>query len=388
MGEQSTGTILPPHQDPMDGSASNVDILKDNDPTDPYPSFVYPHEDIDGLADFNSRQEWIGIAKLLRQNLPVIWRDRKLPKSDRKKQAFELFNSSAGADTLPNKLPFGDIVAELGYQAPRSILIAKGTSAGEIEAAAKSSLSDQVSYFAKPVDGYQGIGASQFDDLNKLAETIEQSPEDYLVQSDETPEEDWRYILHRDIDNPDRVWRIAYKKVRPIVIGDGSSTLAQLVQSSSEIPEDRKSRIIHKIVERADSVPADGQITAVAETGNISQGAYGQLPSTAELERMDDFMRRFVGDLEAMLGSELSTLCFDLGVKDKSVFEGEYDFEKLKAATVFYEFQLPFGISGYLDELYTLNGKSVDTLKNQFRRHRLLYRLGKSVLKNLIAKQE
>lgn len=348
------------------------------------PARVYPHEDINSIAKLNFGREWVEVAKIIGQYVPIVLKSRRAPTAERQSMTFQFVNGDNGAEFLAHKYLFGDLVNKLGYRAPRSVYIQAGTNAEQVQDETLNELSDQKSYFIKPVNGVLGKGTCHFNDLHELARVVSTSHEDYLVQSDETPQEDWRYILHRDADSSDRIWRIAYKKIRPIVIGDGISTIEELVRKTSEIPEDRKSKIIRKISDRTSNVPAEGQITPVAESGNISNGAYGQLPEPEELRRMDSFMQRFVADLEGRLGTKLNTMCFDLGILDTSIFKDEYDFEKMRETVVFYEFQMPFGITGYLDEIYSRTGHPIEKAKNIAKRSRLKVRLAKSALKNLI----
>lgn len=366
---------------------STADVVETRHPgtlvVDPEPRVLYPHEAIDSIAGPNSGQEWIEVAKLIGQNVPLVLRSRHAPTADRQSMTFRFLNGDVGADILPKKQPFGELIDELGYHAPRTIYIESGSSVDQVKELAAADLSGEDSFFIKPVNGVLGRGTGRFDDLDTLASVVASSPEDYLVQSDETPVEDWRYILHRDTDSNDRVWRIAYKKVRPSVVGDGVSTVSELVNHSTDIPSDKKVRIIQKIGDRSAAVAPKGQEVAVAESGNISNGAYGQLPEQEELQRMDDFMKRFVADLEGKLGVKLNTMCFDLGVKDKSIFEDNYDFEKMRQSVVFYEFQIPFGITGYLDELYSREGRPIERVANLLKRTRLQFKLGRSALKNL-----
>jgi hypothetical protein len=303
---------------------------------------------------------------------------------EKKSVAFRFINGDNGADILSQKELFGDLVADIGYLSPRSVYIEAGTNTEDIYTKVSNELEDQISYFAKPVNGSKGRGVGLFDNIYDLSVSVSNNKEDYLVQSDETPQEDWRYILHRDANNPNRIWRIGYKKIRPQVLGDGLSTIEKLVGKSSDIPQERKTKILHKIGDRKSEIPGNGEIAEVAISGNISNGAYGRLPEPEELKQVDDFMQQFVFDLENRLGSSLNTMCFDLGIKDDSIYKGEYNFQKMKESIVFYEFQIPFGINGYLDEFYNLNGRNLNTLRNNIKRFRLQIRLGKSIFKNLI----
>lgn len=350
-------------------------------------TLVYPHEDLESFGALGG-WEWIAAAKIVGQQAPLMLGHRTMPTSDRQSRAFRFMNGHMGAEVLPRKLPFGELVHELGYLAPRSVYIQAASSAAWIEHQTQSALPDQTSFFAKPVDGVLGRGTGHFDSLRAVAEAVEDRSEAYLIQSDETPQEDWRYVLQRDAKNSDQAWRIAYKKIRPNVVGDGSSTIEELVREATDIPEDKKSKIIQKIGDRASRVPAEGQLTEVAESGNISNGAYGQLPNDEELRKIDSFMQHFVADLEPRIGTKLNVMCFDPGVKDKTIFKGDYDFEKMKETVVFYEFQIPFGITGYLDELYSRDGRTLERLANLAKRVRLQTKFAKSVLANLVSSHQ
>lgn len=339
------------------------------------------------MPRLSSGREWIRAAKVIGQRIPLMVNKQfgKHSRGERQSMSFRMANGEQGADILPRKEVFGDLVTELGYLAPRSVVIPAHSTSNQIAQVVTEGLPDEARYFAKPVNGVQGEGAHLYERLDDVARAVEGQSEDYLVQSDETPIEDWRYIWQRDSDDEEKVWRIGYKKVRPIVVGDGHSTIEQLVDQASTIPADRKTGVIQKIGERSLRIPLDGIETPVAESGNISNGAYGQLPDEKELGRMDTFMKQFIGDVEEKLGTKFNTQCFDLGVKDRSVFEGEYDFEKMKQTIVFYEFQIPFGITGYLDELYGRDGKPLERVRNLTRRLQMQARVRQAMLKGVMA---
>ncbi len=345
---------------------------------------IYPHEDIASIPTL-SGTEWVEAAKIFGQTIPNAFRVRNGTFGEGQAFAFQFINGDVGVE-LASKQSFGYTVRQLGYLAPSSILIQAGTDAHEIVEAIDLELPDEPSFFVKPVFGVGGRDTRLFTDRAALAELLSTSEEDFLVQSDETPEQDWRYVAHKDSEDPNKVWRVAYKKVRPIVIGNGYSTLGDLILESTSIPADRKAKIIKSIGSKASSIGLSNQEIVVAESGNISNGAYGKLPDETELTRMDAFMSRFINDLEEHIGTRLNTLCFDVGVKDSTVFDGDYDFDKMRKSIVFYEFQIPFGVSGYLDEIYGADGRPTENIRGRLQKIRLMYRVSQSALKNMIDK--
>ncbi len=344
---------------------------------------IFPHEAPEQLPRPEGR-EWIEVAMLIGQRVPIMLRSRHAAQADKQEMTFRVINGEVGAGILPRKDQFAGFVRDLGYLAPNSIVIETGTDPEDINRLIDKSLPGEKSYFVKPVNGIGGRDTKLITDKTELINDLAHSTEDNLVQSDETPQEDWRYILHRDASDSEKIWRIAYKKIRPTVVGDGKSTVEQLVQSADNIPDDRKQKIIGKIGVKAKVVPPAALELPVATSGNITNGAYGKLPEPNELDRMDKFMARFVSDLEQQLGTKLDTQCFDLGIKDKSIFEGDYDFEKMRRSVVFYEFQIPFGISGYLDEIYTKDGRPLENIRRKLKMAGLAFKLGQSIFKNLI----
>jgi hypothetical protein len=266
---------------------------------------------------------------------------------------YELWNGAVGGALLSRKVAFGDLVRDAGYRAPVGELLPPGLSLEQVREKLLARFPLEQPLFCKPSDGFRGRGASLLPDRASAAAFLRGQREPYLAQSFEAPIEDWRYILHRDRrhlrgDPGGRTWRIAYKKVRPCVTGDGRSSVATLLENASDIPVPSKKKVSRHLspgLRRV--VPRAGERLDLAGSGNISRGAYGQLPERSELANMDAFMLRFHTDLEAWLHAPVATSCLDVGVKSASALRGTFEFDRLRREIVFFEFQLPFGVTGY-----------------------------------------
>lgn len=261
-----------------------------------------------------------------------------------------ILNGLDEAERLAHKDRFGDLVRELGYLAPMSRLVPARTQVARVEELLADAFDAGDALFCKPLDGFMGRGACEQPDRAAAVRFLCGQKRDYLAQSLERPVEDWRYIVHRargDLERPGDgpVWRIAYKKVRPHVVGDGTATVERLAgerqrRYARRLPEAERGR-----------VPAAGERVDLIATGNISQGAVGLLPPPHELAAMDAFFTPFLAALEERLGGPLGVACLDVGVKDPQALADPACVDRLREQVVFYEFQVPFGLSGYVAEM-------------------------------------
>src|SRR5438034_58719 len=133
--------------------------------------------------------------------------------------------------------------------------------------------------------------------------------------------------------------------LRPTVIGDGERTVNELVSAHSGMPDLAKWKYRQHHKDHLHKVPEAGELVNLIQSGNISQGAYSRLPNIVEQQNLDRFVAEFRAKLEAKIGGSLGNLCFDIGVLDGRVLERVYDEEGLKENVVFYEFQMPYGMS-------------------------------------------
>lgn len=265
-------------------------------------------------------------------------------------------NEPNAAEQVVDKLQFEHVLQQLGYRAPRSIC-------ADPEKDTLEALTKQVheldrsapQRFCKPFYSSKGRGIYLADSPAAAARYALAQPHLTLIQTMETPAEDWRYILHRDpaqaAHGQPPLWRIAYHKVRPQVVGDGRHTVRQLLEVDSSIPAKAKQRCLKYFPGNLQDVPIKGQPIDLVQTGNISVGSYGTLPSRAALDYVDRFMLELLSDLEKHLGTTFGTFCVDIGLLDTSVFNAPYNDAAMRRSVTFYEFQVPFGLSGYLDTL-------------------------------------
>ncbi|SRR5258706_5902286 len=276
---------------------------------------------------------------------------------DEKADLHYLFNGRFGEEVLQDKSSFNTLVQKLGYQAPENVLVSGESGTDSLLSDVEGLDRDNQSRFCKPLGASQGRGIYIAPSSQEALKFAQEQQVPYLIENFLPPKEDWRYILHRDTQqlkaNENQQWRIAYKKVRPVVTGDGHTPIRKLVTDDKEIPLSAKRKYLrkHKQDPALDEVPNDQEERPLISSGNISQGAYGQLPKPNEVEYMDKFMLQFQADIEKEIGGTLGTFCVDIGVKDRHVFDNPYDFDEMRKAIVFYEFQVPFGFSGYLRNL-------------------------------------
>lgn len=267
---------------------------------------------------------------------------------------FGIMNGAIGSDILPNKYKFGELVLGLGYEAPLSVLIEAGDDSDTVSQWVEI-LSERQQRFCKPLWANRGRGINIMDNPQAAVEFALAQREPYLVQTVERPSQDWRYVFHRSVADLSSGnlphWRIAYEKVRPKVTGDGDMNIGDLVVVDECIPEGAKRKYLRNHKDRLSLVPSPGETIELIQSGNIAQGAYGRIPKDFERRNLDKFMLQFLHDVEKKLGTILGTLCVDLGIKDDIILSEGYDFREMQKNIVFYEHQLPFGISGYTSSL-------------------------------------
>lgn len=295
----------------------------------------------------------IFIAQAVRFGISHYARVSKMGVFERwsKGRSYTIFNGEVGSDVLPDKTKFADLVREMGYSSPASVIVNRGDDGTELLDQIEALDPEQSIRFCKPTNARRGRGAKLVATPEEALSFVTQAGKDYLVQTAEVPQQDWRYIFHQQAvtQSEKDTWRIAYEKVRPAVVGDGQSTVGELVKKSETIPSYAKRKYRKQASKNEKShKPVKDEEVVVIETGNISKGAYGRLGTPEELSNLDRFMEAFKNDLEKKLGKKLPTFCVDIGVKDAAALTEAYDFDRLRKSIVFYEFQMPFGYKGYL----------------------------------------
>lgn len=327
------------------------------------PIYLYPHE-APGLLLVNERgprgtvialSEHVlySCARFFREKTRGWWRANSTWGDE--PGGVDRYNGGIGLNILYDKNRFPALVRRLGYFAPRSARLRVDFLEQDLAALATSELAGQCPVFCKPYLGGHGEGISLQPDIESAVQFVAQQNRDYVLQSHEPSQQDWRYILHRDVwelsnDQRGRMWRIAYKKLIPVLVGDGTSTVRRLLQQADEIPAYAAFtyRFLPFSTKRLGLVLDRHERFPLIDTANISKGAYAQLARADELQNMDRFMTRFHRDLEHALGSQIATSCLDVGVKEPAALQGDYDHQRIQRAVSFYEFQMPFACFGYL----------------------------------------
>ena len=316
------------------------------------PELLYPHDDLSRLRESGQTERsltyevshFAGFLSLQTMHIESF---------SSRSWAFQVANGSTGSDIFPSKQRFSEMVNGLGYRAPRSVRIDANAPLDSMRDRV-AGLDDQQERFCKPANGARGRGAHVAPTPQAALAFASSQPEAYLIQSLEKPINDWRYIYHRDAnqltDRTQGAWRIMFKVSRPVIIGDGEHSVADLVAESESIPAGAKRNYLSHHPE-VSGVPVSGEVVELVHTGNRSQGAYRMPHSPAEEHNLDRFMNGFITDVEAALGTTLATVCVDIGSLKKGTLEDDYDEERLKRDIVFYEHQLPFGMSPYLQEM-------------------------------------
>ena len=325
---------------------------------DQIPTFLYPHEAPEKMLVRGNDEKWINsmfwsqMLDLGLFSLNYAWNrlfDHDMKSANLKVN--QLYNGKKGAEILSHKYRFAQAVDAMGYLIPASQLVPAGSTAEEIQKAMNGKFTGVNAFICKPIDGDKGRGIERFASTEKAVTFLAGQSKDYLLQEIKGPGQDWRYIFHRDGEQVLReedslVWRIAYQKVRPEVVGDGVQTVIELLKNKVEVPARSRKKVIQQLTsaQKAQILPS-GESRPLIQNGNIAQGAYGKLPEIPELNEMDAFMYRFHRKLEAQLGVRLATACYDVGVLEAN---GPV---ALKDRVVFFEAQLPFGFFGYLRNL-------------------------------------
>lgn len=350
---------------------------------------AFPHERIEAFTDtdqalFETAYEYAQYARFLRlQTFHIL-------KPEVRSWSFSVANGSVGSEIFPDKFAFNNLVRSLGYEAPLSVLVDPSNPEANYVERIESLDEDRSERFCKPLNSTQGRGAAMFGSAHEAYAFAHQQNEAYLVQTYEKPANDWRYILHYDQDQlrdgQNSAWHILFKVVQPTVMGDGHSTINQLVKQIEDMPDVAKQKYRKYHQDQLMVVPEANQVVKLVETGNRERGAYGLEHSQLEQDNLDQFMLTFLKDVESYLGTTLATTCFDLGLRDPQVLKRPYDFLAIQKNVVFYEHQMPFGMKPYLLSLpQSLNKDGLEELlPARIRRQYLEGRIYTAIIRSVI----
>jgi hypothetical protein len=154
--------------------------------------FLHPEMLIAQLARFAGRDAIYASNYVV--NLPraknFIWR-----------KGYEIHNSEVGRDNLLDKYRFTELVREMGYSAPASVLVPTGATAESILSRVRKLDDTEQRRFCKPREGSKGRGAALMETHEKAVEFVLNENKEYLIQSPEVPVQDWRYIFIEMLTN-------------------------------------------------------------------------------------------------------------------------------------------------------------------------------------------
>lgn len=259
---------------------------------------------------------------------------------ERKIDICQDFFNGKNVGTIHRKYDFIERVRELGYRGPEQLLYFPGQEK-QLQAVLPFFRKHKI-VLCKPKNGQQGKGIFWCESESELRERLRQVKEAYIVQEFIPPLKDYRYVYHVDTDV---IYRFCYAKVRPEVYGDGQSTLSSLIGNNPEIPDTSKKKLTKRMSSgQLARVPENGEKVELVDSGNISKGAYGMVVKGDDLAALDKVMLPFIEDLKNHCRLELTTYCFDIGVLRGDITPDDVS----KKDYVFYEYQIPFGLDGYL----------------------------------------
>lgn len=258
---------------------------------------------------------------------------------ERKIDICQRFFNGGNVGTIHKKFDFIHHVRDLGYRGPEQVFYVPGQ---ETQLQSALSLFDKHKrVLCKPKDGQQGRGIFLCETEPELRDRLSKIKEAYIVQEFVPPIKDYRYVYHIDTEV---IYRFCYAKVRPVICGDGHSAVSQLI-FKSDIPKTSKKKLTQQLSSQLlVKIPGKGEEIELVDSGNISKGAYGQVIKGEELAALDKVMLPFIDDLKNRYKFELTTFCFDIGALRQGITPDTVSREDY----VFYEYQIPFGLTGYL----------------------------------------
>ncbi|MDX1694018.1 MAG: hypothetical protein R3208_09645 [Ketobacteraceae bacterium] len=297
---------------------------------------VMPHEDLDRVKEKVALLDRLSFFRHVFVDLMRM----RFSNYERKIDICQGLFNGEGAGTIHRKFDFIELIRKLGYRGPEQVLCFPGQT-DDLEKA-KALLEKHGCVLCKPKDGQQGIGIFRCKEVADLVFKLENVNQPYIVQEYIPPILDYRYVYHID---PEVTYRFCYKKVRPALYGNGRETLEKLIKDNAELPPSSKKKLIKQLPElEAHKIPEKGKRIELVDSGNVSKGAYGALVTGDELAALDKIMLGLIADLQEAHQSRLTTFCFDLGLLRDNVSADD----ATKDDYVFYEYQIPFGLSGYI----------------------------------------
>ncbi|MBA54092.1 MAG: hypothetical protein CMK89_06505 [Pseudomonadales bacterium] len=316
---------------PLSPAVTGLDI-----PDIEKPALIMPHEDLNRPKSRIALRDWINYYRKL---ISGLIRVQFVPYEQRIDFCQNFFNGE-NVGLIHKKFEFIEVVRKLGFRGPEQVAFEPGHP--EQLESALNLLRKYGAVLCKPKDGQQGKGIFSCEREEELSERLAQVDQGYIVQERVPPLKDYRYVYHED---PDVTYRVCYAKIRPVVVGDGRSSLSNLIAQSSDIPAVSKEKLGKFLLDsQLESIPESGEKVDLIDTGNISKGAYSEVVTGDELAALDKLMLALIKDIRDQYGLDITTYCFDIGALTDQLKPDTIS----KQDIVFYEYQVPFGLEGYL----------------------------------------
>lgn len=296
-----------------------------------------------------------------------------LPLAERYENFMEMVNGK-GARALGNKYTMNEVFRELdlGFNLPRQSLVEPAQPIDEAMALTNG-IGSETGYIFKPRDGVLGtdvfVVKPEENEANenyqgRIRDTLVKclkTNSHYVVQEFVPYEEkgaDVRLIMYGDNDG--KVFTAFQRMLRPEVVGDGKSTLKELIEripsryrAPIRVMKEMKDKIkVERIEKRLternidlEQVLSEGEVMKLAQIGNITHGADEIVQTGIEEANLNKCVAHLVTGLRArgVLPNGAFALCFDTGVNLEVFGREDAKPEELYQAMTIIESQLPFG---------------------------------------------
>lgn len=309
-------------------------------------ALVMPHEDLERKK---AKVALLDRMVFLKTVFVELMRMRFSP-YERKIDICQRLYNGQRCGTIHRKYDFIELIRKLGYRGPEQTLYTPGEASG-LDNAIRL-LEKHSTVLCKPKNGQQGIGIFVCSDSEELRVKLENVKEDYIIQEYIPPILDYRYVYHVD---PEVTYRFCYKKLRPVLYGNGKDSVQKLIEFNNDLPPLSKKKLL-KFLSTTElaRVPKKDEKVDLVDSGNISKGACGVLVKGEELAALDRVLLPLIEDLQHRCNLELTTFCFDLGLLRKPSCPDD----ARKEDFIFYEYQIPFGLAGYITAPEVIDNKA------------------------------
>ncbi len=316
-------------------------------------SSVFDPRTQDVLHDRAQSGELINRLSLILKNYPVgrvIWDiyNKNFTKEKLSQGEQDMMEVLHGPEARPlgNKVEFPRLMRELGYQAPRGLIVKATLNDEERLAVVKEYYagSGVENMFCKPLNGTrqrdlvgQTTGLSlESQEFRRYLSALE---EDTVIQKKIPISTDIRYIRYRDRKGQNYVAAFQYEEG----FSDGDKDF------TSRRPERQKARRRIRLPfmgNRINSVSGETLNEMVESMVNMSASSLNN--DQHQLSNLNHFLEDAIISLEGKIGVKLPFFSCDIGINNFESLRGEYNFDQLRSNISFIETQgFPHPWAGY-----------------------------------------